>query len=91
MSDMLQRFASGLPTTATVVFYYAGHGLQIDGRNYLLPVDAHVDGPADVLYGGFDVANLLKQFQERADPKWSFSMLAATIPGSIVSRAGAEL
>lgn len=27
----------------TVVIYYAGHGTQIDGDNYLLPIDAKVD------------------------------------------------
>ena len=27
----------------TVLFYYAGHGVQIDQRNYLVPVDARMD------------------------------------------------
>jgi uncharacterized caspase-like protein/TPR repeat protein len=30
------------------LFYYAGHGFQIDALNYLLPVDAELDDPEDV-------------------------------------------
>lgn len=26
-------------------FYYSGHGIQVDGQNYLVPVDAEIDGP----------------------------------------------
>ena len=32
--------AARRPETRQVVFYYAGHGVQLDWRNYLLPVDA---------------------------------------------------
>jgi uncharacterized caspase-like protein len=37
-SDALQGAGAGL-------FYYAGHGLQVDGRNYIVPVDARLDMP----------------------------------------------
>ncbi|ESZ26885.1 MULTISPECIES: caspase domain-containing protein [unclassified Mesorhizobium] len=37
-SDALQGAGVGL-------FYYAGHGLQVDGRNYIVPVDARLDVP----------------------------------------------
>ncbi|VTU35889.1 caspase family protein [Variovorax sp. PBL-E5] len=37
---VLREFARRLQDDdAIAVFYYAGHGMQIDGRNYLLPVD----------------------------------------------------
>ena len=47
-SDMvaaIDRFgiAAKHPDTRLVVFYYAGHGAQLDWRNYLLPVDAVVE------------------------------------------------
>src|SRR5215467_1854017 len=35
------------PDTVTVVFY-AGHGLQVDGENYLVPVDARIQRESDV-------------------------------------------
>lgn len=30
------------------LFYFAGHGVQVKGRNYLIPVDAEIDTEADV-------------------------------------------
>lgn len=33
---------SRIKRQSVVVFYYAGHGMQIDGRNYLLPIDANL-------------------------------------------------
>jgi hypothetical protein len=33
---------------AVGLFYYAGHGLQMNGRNYLIPVGAHIERDADV-------------------------------------------
>jgi hypothetical protein len=34
--------------TATGLFYYAGHGLQVEGVNYLVPVSAEIAKEADV-------------------------------------------
>jgi hypothetical protein len=41
----IERFsgAAKRPETRQVVFYYAGHGVQLDWRNYLLPVGAEVN------------------------------------------------
>lgn len=33
-----------------VVFFFAGHGIGMDGRNYLLPADAPSPGPGDKLF-----------------------------------------
>ena len=42
-----------------VFFYYAGHGAQLDWRNYLLPVDAKVNTAADLPAQCLDLASLL--------------------------------
>lgn len=39
MFDAVRNFASSLPQGASSVVYFAGHGMQIDGQNYLIPVD----------------------------------------------------
>ncbi len=44
----VSAFANSLPGAGAAVFYYAGHGLQVDGRNYLVPVDARIDNEADL-------------------------------------------
>lgn len=33
------------------LFFFAGHGLEIDGQNYLIATDTKLDNKADVLYG----------------------------------------
>jgi hypothetical protein len=44
----VQTFANSLPGASVAVFYYAGHGMQVDGRNYLVPVDARINDEADL-------------------------------------------
>lgn len=43
MRVALTRFAQKLKGSEAALFYYSGHGLQIDGQNYLVPVDAPGD------------------------------------------------
>lgn len=38
----LREFGDRLSRQGTGLFYFAGHGLQVRGRNYLLPVDADI-------------------------------------------------
>ncbi|MES0198997.1 caspase domain-containing protein [Mesorhizobium sp. M0011] len=39
------EFSDALEGAGVGLFYYAGHGLQVDGRNYIVPVDARLDVP----------------------------------------------
>jgi hypothetical protein len=47
VSEFASQMASRGPDTVALVFY-AGHGLQIDGENYLVPVDIDVKREADI-------------------------------------------
>jgi hypothetical protein len=40
MDRTIQQFAGALPGAEAAVFFYAGHGLQVNGVNYLVPTDA---------------------------------------------------
>lgn len=40
MQDAMLQFTSSLNQDSTALVYYAGHGIQSNGRNYLIPVDA---------------------------------------------------
>ncbi len=44
----IRDFADSLAGADAAVFYYAGHGLQVDGRNYMVPVDARLSDEADL-------------------------------------------
>jgi uncharacterized caspase-like protein len=43
MEQAIVRFAGRLKTDSSGLFYYAGHGVQVKGRNYLVPVGAKLD------------------------------------------------
>ncbi len=50
------------------LFYFAGHGLQLAWRNYLLPVDAAIDKIDDVARQSIDIARLMEGLTKAANP-----------------------
>jgi uncharacterized caspase-like protein len=46
------------PDTVVLVFY-AGHGLQVDGENFLVPVDAQIDRESDVPLQAMRLADVM--------------------------------
>ncbi|WP_171101483.1 caspase family protein [Ruegeria sp. HKCCD7255] len=46
--ELIRTAVLNIPDAADVLFYYAGHGIQIGRRNYLLPVDAQFESIYDV-------------------------------------------
>ncbi|HEX4181227.1 MAG TPA: caspase family protein [Caulobacteraceae bacterium] len=42
----------------TVIIYYAGYGMEVRGRDYLLPVDADIQNIGDVSDWGYDLSGL---------------------------------
>ncbi|MBR0754517.1 caspase family protein [Bradyrhizobium jicamae] len=47
LQDFSDKVAARGPNTVAMV-YYAGHGVQLAGENYLVPVDAKIATPADL-------------------------------------------
>ena len=43
MQQQLRQFSAELQDADASLFFYAGHGLQVQGRNYLVPVDAALE------------------------------------------------
>ncbi len=56
-------FGERLGPDAVALFYYAGHGVQLRGKNYLIPVDARIATEGAVRSESVDVDILLEQFQ----------------------------
>lgn len=63
MEQAIREFGSKLRDGGVGLFYFAGHGLQIDGRNYLIPVDAVVQDEADVRYEAVDAGFVLAKME----------------------------
>ncbi len=59
MRQALREFNALLTPGATALFYYAGHGIQYQGINYLLPVGAELTREADLIFEGFDANTVL--------------------------------
>ena len=57
----IRSFGQQLRGGAIGLFYYAGHGLQISGANYLVPVSANLSSEADVKYELVDVNFVLDE------------------------------
>ncbi len=49
------------------ILYFAGHAVQLDWKNYLLPVDIEVRQPADIRTQGIDLAQLLSRLARVKD------------------------
>ncbi len=45
------------------LFYYAGHGLGVGGKNYLVPVDARFESSADLDFETVEVDTVMRQMQ----------------------------
>ena len=72
MRQTIRNFAARVaekgPDTVALVFY-AGHGLQIDGENFLVPVDAKITRESDVLLEAVrfdDLMNMLESVPSKA-------------------------
>jgi hypothetical protein len=69
MEQMIREFGDRLRSTCGVgLFYYAGHGVQIAGRNYLIPVNADIQNEADYKYKTVDLNWALDQMYSEQNP-----------------------
>jgi uncharacterized caspase-like protein len=62
LQDFSARIAARGPNTVAFV-YYAGHGLQIAGDNYLVPVDARIASEADVSTAAVRLVDVMATLQ----------------------------
>ncbi|MCF8155525.1 MAG: caspase family protein [Rhodoferax sp.] len=63
MLAALREFGDRLRAGGTGLFYYAGHGMQIKGRNYLIPVGANIDREDEVAYSAVDAQAVLDKME----------------------------
>lgn len=54
----VDRFISKLSPGDVALFHYSGHGMQVDGENYLIPVDFKLKDPASVRYDAYSASKL---------------------------------
>ena len=59
----VRNFADLLENADAAIFFYAGHGLQVSGRNFLLPIDARVQSERDLDFDAVNLDFVLKQME----------------------------
>lgn len=57
--EALRDFGNRLGENTIAALYYAGHGLQLRDRNFLIPVDAEIRSEDEIPIAGVDVGFLL--------------------------------
>ncbi len=65
MQAALRRFSEKLGPESIALFFYAGHGIQYNGRNYLIPVDADISKAYEIEYQALDLSMVLSAVDER--------------------------
>lgn len=79
--EAMRKFHASLtngPIDQTVgLFYYAGHGVQYQDENYLVPVDAEVKYEDDIVRMCFPVQNMVLANMERSNSRMNIIILDA--------------
>ncbi|MEO0607337.1 MAG: caspase domain-containing protein [Pseudomonadota bacterium] len=75
MAATIREFIQRLDGASTGLFFYAGHGLQVDGRNFMIPVDMVLRDAADLQLQSIDMNYVLSQMER--DPRVNIIMLDA--------------
>jgi hypothetical protein len=76
MVEAIDLFSRQLRQGGVGVFYFAGHGVQIGGENYLIPVDARIGREQDVPYEAVPVGRILGGLED-ADNQLNILILDA--------------
>ena len=63
MEEALEDFGNRLKRGGVGLFFYAGHGIQANGANYLIPVGARLKKESDLKYRAIDAGRILDEMQ----------------------------
>lgn len=66
MTDLkkaIREFGEKIQNGGVGLFYYAGHGIQVNGKNYLIPTQAEIYKEEEVEYESLDVGFVLAQME----------------------------
>lgn len=66
MERTIRLFGTRLSGADVALFFYAGHGVQVAGQNYLLPTDAKLSTEGDVDFESISLGLVLKQMEREA-------------------------
>ena len=68
INNAVDEFTEKAANYDVALFYYAGHGIQAKGENYMVPIDAEISSEVDVRYKCFPLGLLLEKLEESGCP-----------------------
>jgi len=63
MKRAIDDFGNKLKNYTVALFFYAGHGVQVNGNNYLIPVDVKLENENDVEYDAVRADRVLAKME----------------------------
>ena len=60
MENQFRTFLHKAQGASVVLLFYAGHGMQVDGKNYLVPVDAKLAEATDLPFETIDIDKIME-------------------------------
>ena len=66
MERLIRQFDQKLSDADIALFYYAGHGMQVAGQNYLVPIDAKLISEGDIDFEALPLGLVLSRMERRA-------------------------
>lgn len=63
LESKVRDFARAIRGADTALLFYAGHGLQVNGQNYLAPIDAKLGDEADLEFEAVRLATIVSQME----------------------------
>ena len=64
MRTLMRRFSDELQDADASLFFYAGHGLQVQRRNYLVPVDATLESEIDLPFEALEIETVVDLMEQ---------------------------
>jgi uncharacterized caspase-like protein len=77
MKNAIYTFGDRIQDANVSIFYYAGHGLEVDGTNYLVPVDANIQSALDVKLKAIPLTGIIRTMEFTNDEGLNMLILDA--------------
>lgn len=63
LEDAIRGFGTQINSGDIALFYFSGHGVQVDGLNYLIPIGAGIQAENEVRYGCTEAGFVLDKME----------------------------
>lgn len=67
--ELIEKFGVAATDADVATFFYAGHGIQVNGDNYILPIDAKLEGTTSLKREAIAIADVMAEMEDRAKVK----------------------